>query len=125
MYETLAMLKPGASYSADELYRLVYDLARYELYVERDGDLIRLVVGDAWLGISWSDAPHIIEESDEIAGQFGIPCRGCHIRIEMSGDDPGMDLFNHYLIINEKLQATGKFVIFDSQQCKLMFEDGE
>lgn len=31
----------------------------------------------------------------------------------MVGNDPDMLFFNDYLLINEKLYATGKFVIFD------------
>lgn len=33
-----------------------------------------------------------------------------------------MELFNDYLLINERLHETGKFIIFDTQGCKLLFE---
>jgi hypothetical protein len=33
-----------------------------------------------------------------------------------------MDLFNDYLMINERLQKTGKVIIFDPQDGKLPFE---
>ena len=39
----------------------------------------------------------------------------------MSGDDPNMELFNDYLLINESLKATGSVVIFDPQEEKLLF----
>jgi hypothetical protein len=41
----------------------------------------------------------------------------------MTGDDPDRELFNDFLLINEHLQATGNFVIFDAQECKLLFDD--
>jgi hypothetical protein len=64
----------------------------------------------------------VVNESNEIAERFGVPSQGCRTRFEMSGNDPDMTLFNDYLLINERLQAMGNFVIFDMQECKLLFE---
>ena len=108
----------------DDLHQIVSDVAASRGYVvERDVGHIRLVAGAASLVIGWSTAPHVVDESNEIAEQFAIPCAGCHTRLEMSGDDPDMELFNDYLLINERLQETGQAVIFDTQECKLLFED--
>lgn len=125
MYDTLIMLKPGSSFTVDDLHDLVVTaVAGGSECVERQADLIRVTAGSGWLKIGWNDAPHVLEESNEIAEQLSVPCRGCVIRFEMSGDDPEMDLFNVYLIINKNLQSTGCFVIFDAQEGKLLFDDG-
>jgi hypothetical protein len=123
MYDTLIMLKPDASFTVDELHALVADVTRTKsAAVEREGSHVRVAVGSASLLIAWHNAAHIVEESNEIAERFGVPSQGCRARFEMAGDDPDMELFNDYLLINERLQATGKFVIFDTQECKLLFE---
>ena len=123
MYETLIMLKPGGQFSLEDMLHVVRDVASSgDACVERTGDGILLEEGTAMLGISFSDAPHVADESGEIASQFHVPCQGCAARFEMSGDDPDLDLFNDYLIINERLQETGLFVIFDPNKGKLLFD---
>lgn len=123
MYDTLIMLKPEASFTVDQLYALVMEVvASGEAIVERDVEAIRITTDSATLNIDWNDDAHVIEESHEIAAEFGVPSQGCPARFEMAGDDPDMDFFNDYLIINEKLQATGKFVIFDTQEGRLLFD---
>jgi hypothetical protein len=123
MYDTLIMLKPDASFSVDEVHALVVDVMNSEAAaVEREGSRVRVTTGSGSLDIVWDDAGHVVEESNEIAERFGVPSQGCRARLEMAGDDPDMELFNDYLLINERLQATGKFVIFDTQECKLLFE---
>lgn len=122
MYETLIMLKPGTSFSVDEMNSLVVRVSqRGRTVVNRERSQIYIRSGSNLLNISWNNLPHVVEESDEIAERFNIPSQGCVARFEMYGDDADMELFNDYLIINEQLQATGKFVIFDSAECKLMF----
>lgn len=123
MYNTLIMLKPGASFTVDELHALVVDVMKSgEAVVEREGSHVRVTAASGSLDIAWHNAAHVVEESDEIAERFGVPSHGCKSRFEMAGDDPDMELFNDYLLINERLQASGKFVIFDTQECKLLFE---
>lgn len=123
MYDTLIMLKPDESFTVDELHALVFDAMRTgSAAVEREGGRVRVTAGSGSLDIAWHNAAHVVEESIEIAERFGVPSQGCRARIAMAGDDPDMELFNDYLLINERLQATGKFVIFDTQECKLLFE---
>jgi hypothetical protein len=124
VYETLIMLKPGSTFSVDDLERIALDIAASDgAAVERKHSRVRITAGSAILDIAWDAAPHVAEESNEIAERYAIPCEGCRGRFEMEGDDPEMELFNSYLMINERLQAIGCFVIFDSQECKLLFED--
>jgi hypothetical protein len=123
MYDTLIMLKPDASFTVDELHALVVDVMNSKAAaVEREGNHVRVTTGSGSLDIVWHNAGHVVEESNEIAERFGVPSQGCRARFEMAGDDPDMELFNDYLLINERLQDTGKFVIFDTQECKLLFE---
>ena len=96
--------------------------ASTDISVTRTNDRISLAQDTAMLGIGFSNGQHVAEESAEIAEEFQVPCQGCEARFEMSGDDPDMDLFNDYLIINERLQEAGSFVIFDPNQGKLLFD---
>lgn len=124
MYDTLIMLKPNARFRLDDLQALVSDVATAGgRVIELDADCVRLVADTATIVIHWSAASHVIQESNDIAKRFAIPCAGCHIRLEMSGDDPDMELFDDYMLINERLHETGQVVIFDTQDCKLLFED--
>ena len=124
MYDTLIMQKPGTSFTVDELHNLVLDLMQFgDAEIERNGSHVRVALGSAFLDIIWHDAPHVLKESAEIAQEFGVPSDGCTARFEMAGEDPEMELFNDYLLINERLQETGKFFIFDTQECKLLFDD--
>lgn len=126
MYDTLIMLKPGTQFTIDELYELVTAaVSSGSAAVEKGEGYVRVMSSGGYLDIVRSDADHVVVESDELAEQFGIPSRGCRERFEMSGDDPGMELFNDYLFIGEGLQATGRLVVFDTVQCKLLFEEPE
>jgi hypothetical protein len=123
MYDTLIMLKPNASFTIDELYTLVIEVMKTgSAAVERGDSWVRVTAGSGSIDIAWHNSAYVIEESNEIAGCFGVPSQGCRARFKMTGDDPGMELFNDYLLINKRLQATGKFVIFNTQEGKLLFE---
>ena len=123
MYDTLMMLKPNVSLTTDELHSILIDITRsMSRNVERDGNRLRVTTEGACLAITWNDSPHVMEESNEIAERFGVPSRGCRARFEMAGEDPDMELLNDYMLINEELQATGNFVIFDTQECRLLFD---
>lgn len=124
MYDTLARLKPGESFTVEDLHRLVVEVTRAtSAAVERTNQLVSVTLKGGRLDIGWSNAAHVLEESNEIAEQFGAASRGCKGRFEMAGNDPAMELFNSYLLINERLQKTGKFVIFDTQECTFPFDD--
>jgi hypothetical protein len=123
MYSTLIMLKPRFSFTPDDLHRLVQDVAASsQRTVDRSGNRLRLSGRSGSIDITFNGASYVIRESDEIAVRFGVPSNGCESRFEMAGDDPEMELFNDYLLINERLQEMGGFVIFDTQECKLLFE---
>lgn len=124
MYDTLIMIKPGATFTVDEMLDVVQSVSATGAgSVELNGSTIRLTSGAGILEIAPNSSSYVVEESNDIAERFKIPCRDCTSRYEMSGDDAEMELFNDYLIINERLQERGKFVIFDPQECKLLFDD--
>jgi hypothetical protein len=124
MYEVLAMIKQGSEFTADEMAGLLRDVgASANRKVTRSGTSFRIGAGDSEIHMNFSDAPHVLVESKEIAEQFGIPCESCVARYEMAGDDPEMELFNDYLLINERLEETGRFVLFDPQEGGLLFAE--
>lgn len=119
MYETLIMLKPGESFTPAEMAAVVRDVsAMSDAHFESQTNSCVLRSGNSYLQIDYHSAPHIKEESEEIAEQFGLSCADCTTRYEMEGDDPDMLFFNDYLLINEKLVGTGKFIVFDSVEGK-------
>jgi hypothetical protein len=119
VYETLLMLKPGQSFTPKEMAALVREVsAAGEGRFESQRGSCAIRAQDAYLQIDFADGVHIKQESGEIAAEFGIPCANCTVRYEMEGNDPDMQFFNDYLLINEKLYVTGKFVIFDQVEGK-------
>ena len=119
MYETLIMLKPETRFSVDELERVVRDVAAGGTgAVERNGSSIILKTPASYLQIDYSEAPSVLEESEEISRRFGLECRRCRSRFEMHGEDVDMQLFNDYVLINERLGSTHKFFIFSQAEGK-------
>lgn len=122
MYDTLIMVKPGVSFTADELGSVLIDVTRRRSRtLERDGNVFRITTGSALLVLIWSDAPHVLEESERIAEQFEVSTRGCQTRIEMTGNDPDLELYYDCVLIDETLRATDKFVVFDTQAGRQRF----
>lgn len=114
MYDLLIMLKPGAKFSRDEMLSVAYSVAQSGTgTVGIWGDAIRIEDGAAYLQLEFSNEPHVAEESQEIAESFGIGCAGCTSRYEMSGNDPELDLMNDQILLCERLEETGRFILFD------------
>ena len=124
MYEVLAMVKPDALFTPDDMesmLRKICTASGRELM--RSGPAFTIRAEDAELRIFCRSGPDVVEESNDMAEYFGIPCEDCAARYEISGDDFNMVLLNGYILINEWLQETKRFVLFDSQQGKLLFDD--
>jgi hypothetical protein len=114
MYEMLMMLKPGEAFSVESMEALVRAVCHNdEVGVFRRDDTITVKDDDAQIIISFSDGDWVAEEARELADHFGVPSAGCIERYEMSGNDPEMVLFNVFLLINERLDSTGLFILFD------------
>ena len=126
VYETFAMLKPTAKFSLDELERIVRSVAESGgAEVSRSGRKLRMSIGEAVLEIGENSDYYVAEECNEIADQLSIPRENFPTRYEFAAEDPELELFNDYLLVAERLQKTGKFVIFDCTQGKLLFEESE
>jgi hypothetical protein len=123
MYDTLIMLKPDATFSLEDMESILRDVAESgEGLVERQGTSIFLRSSDSYLQIDFNNEPFVIEESKEIAADRDIACGECAARFEMASDDPDMELFNDYLLVNERLDETGNFLIFDQAEGNLFGE---
>lgn len=123
MYETVIMVKAGRVFTYEEIDAIVHEVS--------GSDKRRLeVTSGSWiihtgsnylpyLRIDHHVAPHIKEESQELARNFGLDCAHCVDRYEMEGNDPDTALFNDFLLITEKLHQTGKLIVFDAAQGEL------
>ena len=124
MYETLLILKKDQTFSLEDMDKVVAEAASFGVAkYSREGHSFNLSVDGGFLNIGFSDHSDVLLESNEMAEIRGIDCAGATQRFEISGQaqdfDAHMDLFNEYLNICQTLNATGKFVIYDSQEGKL------
>ena len=114
MYETLMMIKPGGEFSMQAMAALVSEVCRSgDAQVKHDKGGIKVSLQNASLMINFSDEDWVAIESQEIAARFSLPVSGCRARFEMSGRDDDLLLYNEYLLINERLEDTGLFVVLD------------
>jgi hypothetical protein len=114
MYETLMMIKPGEEFSMKAMADLVTKVCQSgEAEVKQTGGGIRVSLQEASLMIHYADGDWVAIESEELAARFNLPVSGCLTRFEMTGRDDDMLLYNEYLLINERLEDTGLFVVFD------------
>ena len=117
-YDTLAMIRPGASarYDLDWIERLAREVAQGGgAIVTRKpafprGHRICLSQNGVELSIYYSDEPHIALESKEIAAEYGAPCHGSKARFELLGSDLDLVLMNDHQLICERLHKTGDFI---------------
>ena len=129
-YDTLAMIRPGASarYDLDWIEQLAREVAEGGgATVTRKpafprGHRVCLSQNGVELSIYYSDEPHIALESKEIAAEYGAPCQGSKARFELLGSDLDLVLMNDHQLICERLHKTGDFILF-SGQAGLLFED--
>jgi hypothetical protein len=124
MYEALLLIEPSTALTIENLRA---ELAKfYKAVPEKPGSIqlsgseIQLVWPDFTLIVSYSDSPHVIEESRAIAKQFAQAhearerIQQCWARFEVAGnDDPAMEHFNDYLFIVEAAQRLGTVYAFD------------
>lgn len=129
-YDTLAMVRPGAlgMYDLDWIEQMVRDLANgTEASVQRrcnelGSAFIRLARSGIELRIYYSDEPHVLAESNEIADDCDGLCRGSTCRFELLGTDLDLVLMTDHQLICERLHATGDFVLY-SGHAGLLFDE--
>ena len=124
VYESLILLDPETQITTDQL---AAELQRF--YKDKPGSPAELAVAGEGLSLKWpgytleigrSALPHVLEESVELAAEFGeerpdqARIAQCHTRFEVSGDDdPDMEHFNDYLFVGEAVLRLGRAYRFD------------
>lgn len=112
MYETLMLLKPGCTFRPEQMEELVSDVCAGEpRTVSRENDIVYVRAGESYIQIVLNDGPDVAAEAHELADEYGVDCHECTVRYEMNGEDHDMELFNDHLIINERLEDQGCFII--------------
>ncbi|MGZ5461272.1 MAG: hypothetical protein ACXWN1_31940, partial [Thermoanaerobaculia bacterium] len=106
MYESLVMVDPDVDISVDAVaaeLRRFYTKVPDAPLIETKGSEILLRWPGYTFAIHREAMPHVLEESVEIAEQFGarLPHRDrvarCRVRFSTQGDeDPSMNRFNDY-----------------------------
>jgi hypothetical protein len=121
-YDTLAMVRRGATgrYSLDWIELLARDVTSGTTVRRQNNALgvpmIVLERDGAELQIYFSAEPHVLVESDEIAGdEEGFDCAGAMQRFELFGTDLELVLMNDHLTLCERLEATGDFRLYSGQ----------
>jgi hypothetical protein len=129
-YELIALLTDGSDLDLERLTHLLRErfasvpgaVVRLEEYPRIESQYVAVRWGDWSFRLSYEDKPHVREESQEIAEAYGgsRPDRGliagCRRRISMvADDDPGMDHFNDYCFIVQRLEKQPGVILFDPQ----------
>jgi hypothetical protein len=120
-YDTLAIIRPGAEarYSLDWIEHLTREVA-IGATISRQRNHIgvaMLVVArqGVELHIYLNARPAVVDESNEIAEEDGLDCAGAKCRFELFGTDVDLVLMNDHLLLCERLNATGDFVLYSGQ----------
>ncbi|MEL6110926.1 MAG: hypothetical protein AAFU85_33380 [Planctomycetota bacterium] len=129
MYESLILVDNESSITIDalaaELQRFYADDKHAPLEISAASQTITLRWDGYVLQVAREQLPHVIEESAEIAAQFGAdhPAKDriakCICRFCITGDDdPDMMHFNDYLYVGEALDRLGTVYRFDQSTCE-------
>jgi hypothetical protein len=123
MYESLVLVDPEAAVTAGQLaseLRRFYAGAQDAPEIVQSGETVSLQWSDYMLEVGESHAPHVLEESAEIAAERAAAhpdkerIARCACRFEISGpEDPDMDHFNDYLFVGEALARLGRVYRFE------------
>lgn len=121
MYEVIALFKPEMTVQLKDVVVIAEQVAaKGDARVAKNENSVIIEDGEAQLILEFSDAPHVIEEANEIAELFDVPCQGCKSRVEMSGYDPDMVLINDYTMLIERLAKNENVILFDPVEGALL-----
>ena len=129
MYESLILVDNESNITADALLaelQCFYASDKHApLEISKASQTITLRWSDYELQVAREQLPHVVEESAEIAAQFGVdhPAKDriaqCECRFCTSGDDdPEMIHFNDYLFVGDALERLGIVYRFDQSTCE-------
>ena len=129
MYESLILVDNESNVTTEallaELQRFYEDDKHAPLEISAASQTITLRWDGYTLQVAREQLPHVVEESAEIAAQFGGSHAAqdriaqCKCRFSTSGDDdPEMMRFNDYLFVGEALERLGTVYRFDQSTCE-------
>ncbi len=114
------MIKPESELPVSEMQAMLEKLCltdhSLELSQGDSGFVIRR--GQSAISILFSQEPHVVEESKEIAEAFAVPCEGCYSRYELEAEVVDDEIFNDFIILIDILAARSELVLFDAVQGK-------
>ncbi|MEM9089128.1 MAG: hypothetical protein AAGC93_10325 [Cyanobacteria bacterium P01_F01_bin.53] len=121
MYEVFALFKPEMPVTVKDV-RVMADAiaATSDAQVSQRENTVTLESGEAQLNLALNDGPHVAEESNELFELFEVPCEGCISRLEFSGYDPDMVLFNDYSLLIQRLEKNKNVILFDPVEGALL-----
>jgi hypothetical protein len=129
-YELIALLTDGADITLERLAHMLREefssdadvVVGLEEYPHTESRYLAVRWHDWSFRLSYEDKPHVQDEAREIAGAYAgsRPDRsliaGCRRMISMAADDdPGMDHFNDYCFIVQRLGEQTGVILFDPQ----------
>ncbi|MBP7867026.1 MAG: hypothetical protein KA419_13875 [Acidobacteria bacterium] len=131
MYDTLVLIDPETTITADDIERQLKDFCRDP--GSRNAQMIRKGEGFIlkWPGyaleVTLNTGRSVLVESDDIANRFAVahPHRQrisqCSVRVEISGDDdPEMSFFNDFCIVLDSIERLGTVYTFDPGNAQFM-----
>ena len=123
-YEIVVMPKQGVVINKKWFEKTVNSAATAEeATAKRTGDSFRIEGDGGYLRIDYQSDEFVAAESDEMSEMLRDPsCAGAKERYCFCGYDPKMALVNVFAFITEDLHLSGDFVLFDSVDCKNMFD---
>lgn len=124
MYESLVLIHPDTPATsaalAAELRRFYQRIQASPTIVECSESSLELRFPDCVFYITHDRSPHVVEESAEIAEEFGAETgkqdriAACSSRFDIHSDeDPEMNYFNDFLYVIESSQSLGEVYAFD------------
>src|SRR5437763_20485 len=125
MYRAYGLLQPGSDFTLDAAAERLR--AKFPGYaVTRNGPQITLSKGDWEIELLLNEQPHVVTESEGIAGHLSGPdadlVRGCDRRVEVWSDtpDPFLEHFDEYLRVVEVLKSFRGLVAVDPKEPNLL-----
>jgi hypothetical protein len=124
MYESLVLIHPDTPATsaalAAELRRFYQRIQASPTIVKCSDSSLELRFSDCVFYITHDRSPHVVEESAEIAEEFGAETgkqdriAACSSRFDIHSDeDPEMNYFNDFLYVIESSQSLGEVYAFD------------
>ena len=121
MYEVFALFKPEMPVTLKDVVVMAEAIAATtDSTVAQDKNTVVIANGDASIPLALNEGPDVKTESNELFELFEVPCEGCISRLEFSGHDPDMVLFNDYSLLIQRLEKNKNVILFDPVEGALL-----